>query len=705
MPESRVSIVTSREDEMLFLFDSILNTSGFWKNIEAKRKKLKKTKQHFRILIKPDIDFFVLNSSTCIQPALVEYLIDTLVEKGFVNCVIAGSDNSTDFYLENRDVNILADLVGYKYITPGNHPYDIINLSENLSPANFDSNCVLKNEMLSADWLEADFRIIVSKNKTDEEFYYSLCLNSLIDILPEKAKHFHYYFKYKPDEVALALYNRNEVDFCIIDAFESNHGSLGALHQNPIETKTFIAGNHVLLTDWAAALKMGLDPYASSMNSYALKNAGLPENYKLTGDLSIYPEWKNVSLTFSESVKARNINPVMRQLSQAWLQEIDTDIFPFKNIADSQVNKILSPIIKNIDEHPLAYSALIFLNYSLGNIQKFIQSWQILYDKEKVFRKDTDLGFDPAEFSSKNYQDVVNYIKPLAQIVEHIEPDANGLKWRYIDDSVLFEYTRTLPYNFSAFIAKVDIAQSVQFMFDNIGGARIPVKHNQKNKIIHQAERDLYLPQPNWMVFFGGKYIDVCKIECIEYASNKETMYWRTIKSLNNSADYDDGMVEISAAGKNITQIKIVARQKFTLPLFFQVINMDYLPKVKNALVSDAYNNFFSKTIANFEAAYEGRNVKGGKTIDENFIAHNEYNQPFVAEQFKNVIAVFSGIIEKWVNRNKKTTDELGADTDENGYRHFGGNTDKDAADILKEFASGVSDALKKDMKYLTGNN
>ncbi|MBK6731832.1 MAG: hypothetical protein IPG60_13010 [Bacteroidetes bacterium] len=53
MPESRVSIVTSREDEMLFLFDSILNTSGFWKNIEAKRKKLKKTKQHFRILIKP----------------------------------------------------------------------------------------------------------------------------------------------------------------------------------------------------------------------------------------------------------------------------------------------------------------------------------------------------------------------------------------------------------------------------------------------------------------------------------------------------------------------------------------------------------------------------------------------------------------------------------------------------------------------------
>lgn len=186
-----------------------------------------------------------------------------------------------------------------------------------------------------------------------------------------------------------------------------------------------------------------------------------------------------------------------------------------------------------------------------------------------MFRKDTDLGFDPAEFSSKNYQDVVNYIKPLAQIVEHIEPDANGLKWRYIDDSVLFEYTRTLPYNFSAFIAKVDIAQSVQFMFDNIGGARIPVKYNQKIKsFIRQKEICIYRNPIGW--FFGGKYIDVCKIECIEYASNKETMYWRTIKSLNNSADYDDGMVEISAAGKNITQIKIVARQKFTLPLFFR---------------------------------------------------------------------------------------------------------------------------------------
>jgi uncharacterized protein (DUF362 family) len=62
--------------------------------------------------------------------------------------------------------------------------------SENLEDADFDRTSLLKDEQLSAHWLHANFRIVFAKNKTREEFYYSLCLKSLIDILPQKAKQY-----------------------------------------------------------------------------------------------------------------------------------------------------------------------------------------------------------------------------------------------------------------------------------------------------------------------------------------------------------------------------------------------------------------------------------------------------------------------------------------------------------------------------------
>lgn len=56
-----------------------------------------------------------------------------------------------------------------------------------------------------------------------------------------------------------------------------------------------------------------------------------------------------------------------------------------------------------------------------------------------------------------------------------------------------------------------------------------------------------------------------------------------------------------------------MGRQEFPLPLFWQAVNLDLNPLVKDFLVYHAYTTFFTRTFANFEALCEGRNIRIGR--------------------------------------------------------------------------------------------
>lgn len=683
------------------LLDLVLEDCKFWKYLEQKRKSLGMNPDVFKILIIPDLDIFESHSSTGTDPTLVEHWISLLSAKGYTSCTVAAAENDAANWLANREVEVLADLAGYHYITKEGVSYDVANLTNDIENDSTDK-CSMFTVPLSSAWTNAHFRIIFSKNKTDEEFYYSLCLKTLLDILPQRSKGYHYYFRLQPEELAHTLCKRNDVDFCMVDAYTSNHGMQGARHQKKLQTNTFIAGNNVLLTDWFGALKMGLDPYSSSINGYVLRKIGLPKKYFFAGNLAVYSGWRNVPKLLAESVISRNRNPLMRQLSKAWLQKTDSTLFPFKNPMDAQVNKAATSILNNVEKHPIALSLMTGMNYFIAALGKTVENWNILFDKEKLFRRRTELGFDVDNFSKDDFENVENYILPLAQIASSTLPDANGLKWRYIDESVLFEFTRTLPYDYNHFIEKFEIARSVQYMFDNIGGARFPVKKDKRGKILYQAERDIYLPQPNWMAIFGGKPIDVCKIEVIRYKRNSQTIYWRTVKSPNNSATFDDGLVSILAKNNGAMQIKIVARQKFTLPLFWQVFNIDYAPTIKDVLVSDAYSRFFTRTMANFEAVYEGRNPAIGREPDREWGDDNNFRNPLQAEQLRNLLGMITGVVEQLFGKNKENApDQI---TDSDGYRHFNGEQSKNETfeTTMKSFILDVSTAIQKDFAHIT---
>ena len=109
--------------------------------------------------------------------------------------------------------------------------------------------------------------------------------------------------------------------------------------------------------------------------------------------------------------------------------------------------------------------------------------------------------------------------------------DEHALRWRYVGQAVVFEVSRVFPVPFDQFIETIDVAKTIQYMNDYLGGIVVPVAMDEFGRVTHQAERNLYLPQPNYLVLAGGDPIDVTKLEHVQYGAARQRMSWRTIKN------------------------------------------------------------------------------------------------------------------------------------------------------------------------------
>ncbi|MGH8094622.1 MAG: DUF362 domain-containing protein [Chthoniobacterales bacterium] len=720
--DSRALIVQNGAAEKSSLLRQALTASGFWPHLEQARRHAKIAAKNFRILIKPDLEIFRRGDPTGTDPELVEQLIDLLHDRGFRTVALGDAKNSSSLWLENREVAVLAELIGYRYATAKARAYDILDLSDDLATGPFPPESVLHGTPISRAWLEADYRINFAKNRTDEEFGFALCLQNLLGILPLRDKDLHYRHRLQAPEVCLELLRNVPAHFNLIDAFVSNHGSEGARTPHPLETRTIIASQDTLLADWAAALKMGLDPYTSAINATALRTVGLPERYEIAGDLAPYSGWINVPPMMLDSVKARNQSIASSRIVRPWLQSVDRELFPFKDLPNDRINLFFNRYFSQIDANPAAFSLLLAFNYLIGFAQQNLEALEINYAKERLRWRDAPLGFDPAAYSAADYEAVENYMRPLERIIRETPPEPNGLRWRYLDGSILFQFSHVVPVSFSKFCSRVEIAKAVQSMNDYIGGACVVVRRNRAGKVLYQAERNIYLPQPNWIAFFNGKYIDVGKLEYVEYQKNAQRIFWRTIKSTNQSADFDDGIVTFAAENVRQTRITIVARQKFSLPLFWQAVNIDLLPSLKRTLVVDAYTRYFRQTIANFEAQFQGRefrighawNLQEGETeIDPEArltILVDWLGK--IGQALAGNFGDLSGLLRQF-GLTPPNEIALEAQIDEEGFRHFPGRTATAPPVVLTNLfasagreASGffldLADAIRKDIGAAT---
>jgi hypothetical protein len=423
------------------------------------------------------------------------------------------------------------------------------------------------------------------------------------------------------------------VDFALIDAITSAHGAGGRRSPEPLDTGTLIATPDIVLADYVGALKMALDPVTSPTLARVLHSHPLPARYAIEGSLTPYPGWRNVPAASLRSTQARAGAAVLDRLVAPWLQRLDPELFPLKNPLDARLNAVLADFFADGDS-PTAQWLLVAANLLLGLVGKLVESYRTLFDKDGLHRRAVPLNIDLALLDGTAFDGLVDELHRLEPIARAGPMMSDGLRWRYVEGAMVFCYDRTLPIGFDHFVRHVDVARTIQFMNDYLGGVVIPITHDATGRPVRQAERNIYLPQPNYLVLYQGQPIDVSKLEVVEYHPDRHRLYWKTIHSENSSAVADDGIATFARTSDG-TSITITGRQLFTLPLFWQVFDLDLVPDIKSVLVTHAYRTFFDRTLANFEALVEGRDVRLGRAPDD--------PAPNTAEQ---LVALLSRIAE-----------------------------------------------------------
>ena len=140
----------------------------------------------------------------------------------------------------------------------------------------------------------------------------------------------------------------------------------------------------------------------------------------------------------------------------------------------------------------------------------------------------------------------------------------------------------------------------------------MPVPGGKAPGATRQAERNLYLPQPNYLAAWGGRPIDVCKIELVEKRADQHRLTWRTVHSPNDSAAYDDGSLTFTRTGGGVL-VRVFGRQQFALPPAWAGVDLDLWPQLRDPALEEAYRRFFTSTFDNLEACFEGRDFRIGR--------------------------------------------------------------------------------------------
>jgi uncharacterized protein (DUF362 family) len=726
----KVSITQHLGAQPLQLLEKALEAARFWKGVAQVRNALGRRNDQFRIIIKPDLDFYSALTPGGTDPALVEHLIDLLHDRGFRNVVVGDGRNDPDAWLHNRDPLVVPDLVGYRFATAKGRAYEFIDLRSELSES--DPSACGSSASISKHWLEASYRINFAKNRTHEDCVFALCVHNLAGLAAIKEANGTPRQRIASDD-CLEILRRAPPHFNIIDAFISGHGGAGHRAPRPMETHAFIASVDALLADWVGAAKMGVDPYASPVNCAALRNIGLPEYYEIDGDLAPYPLWRNVHPLIAHSARLRNRCDGLGRIAAAWFQSVDREHFPLKDFYNERINSFVSPLMTRLDENPRSFLAVVFINYAIARIDSAIMAQYTMFSKNKLRQHTAPLTLDPEVYDRADYEAIPDYLSRYEQLLNGFPANRMGLRWRHVDGSILFSCSHVYPISYERFAGAVDITRAIQYMNDYIGGATVAVRRDGRRRVIHQAERNLYLQQPNWMVLFGGELIDVEKLEFISYKKDCQTISWRTVGSPNDSARHDDGSVSFCRSGAGQTTVRIFARQEFALPLFFRLFDVNMAPGIRDPIIESAYTTFFTGTIANLQAAYEGRDFRIGQDAGDTGATEQGETRDLprylatAAAAAVELLRHRSDVSNfgQWLfgaNVGSNVVSDLkGADRD--GFRHFGptpsgtryvdGRGDeqaivagmaalmRDAPDIL----TGLADAVRKDLDRMANPN
>jgi hypothetical protein len=390
------------------------------------------------------------------------------------------------------------------------------------------------------------------------------------------------------------------------------------------------------------------------------------------------------------------------RLVEPWLQRLDPELFPLKHPLDARLNATLMELLADPDVASLGQWLVPLANALLGCIGVAIEAYRTLFDKDALRQHAVPLGIDVAAVSDSAFDALVEELHRLEPIAAEAPQVSSELAWQYVDEAVVFRYTRTLPIDFGLFVRHVDVARTIQFMNDYLGGVLVALTHDESGRPVRQAERNIYLPQPNYLVLYQGQPIDVSKLEVVEYGANRRRLYWKTIGSENGSATFDDGIATFEQTADG-TRVAIIGRQQFALPPFWQVFDPNLVPGLKARLVTHAYQTFFDRTIANFEALVEGRDIRIGRPVDEPAAPPAERLMPLL----QHIGAIALPLLRQLAGRSEHAAPDECHQVDADGFVHITPAQSITAEAVTEpeqwvaavtRFADGLGQAMRRDL-------
>ncbi|CUI08601.1 DUF362 domain-containing protein [Massilia antarctica] len=646
-----------------------------------------------------DLAAFAPDSPVVVRRELVEALLDLLAADGWTSLAIASSADSASTWLGNRDVAVLADLLGYRYETSSGTPYDIVDLSEQLADAPAAGQDPWAGR-LSRAWTDADLRIVFAKCRTDQHDNVALCLTTLLCALPLADKDYHYRLRTDPWLALLPVLETSAPHIAIVDACGAAHGSGALQAPHALATHTIIAGNDVLAVDCASAIKMGADPASSPLIAGLIAHFGRPSLAGLDGSLAPFPGFLLPDPMLVEATRRRQRSPTLQRLTAPWLQQVDSALFPFKHALDAKCNQAIAPRLGNLDDDPSARTLLVYANWTLGAWAAAVEAARIGLAKDKLLRKDAPISAVTLACKDADFLAMERELDELRAWLATAPDPTKPLRWRRIEQAVLFEYQREFPVPLAEFAGRVDIARSIEYMNDYIGGELRVLTRDVQGRPLHQAERNVYLPQPNYVAWWGGKEIDVSKIESVHYGDDEQRMVWKTLHSENASALFDDGIITFSATDGG-TRVSIFGRQLFALPPLLESLQLDRYPALKDHLTEHAYSTFFARTFSNFDALLEGREIAIGQAWQVPATPHDSAPRPVdtlanLATALGDVAAtLFAGVLQPSAAPGKPRVD-----TD--GFTHVDGPAAPAPPNALGAwvggFWQGYGEAIARDL-------
>lgn len=594
----------------------------------------------------------VLSQPAPAAAAVVEALVDLLYDAGAADVVVGAALATTDRDRGHACVGALAAAAGYRGRTPSGRSCPVVDLRADLVEVEVPPSSVLYGHPVSRIWARADVRIVVCRNASDAVDGYAGALDALLAAAPTIAGA-------DPADVAADILELFPPHLAVADAVVSSHGPDGRHLLRELATRALVVTVDALRLDLTLALLQGEDPAASRLVQRALGRRE-PWPGTVVGDLTPFSGWVRPHPLVRDAARHAGANPAVRRLLAAATGGPDRGADPGDSLLIG-LRSLLSPVVAAADD-PVARAGLVGLLGTVAAVAQQLDAWTTTTAKHRVRRIAVPLGFDVAAYADDDYDGLPAFLAALDDLLAGVPAAADGMRWCLLDRSVVFETSRVVAAPFADWVARVDVAEGISLMADYLGGRRVTVSADAEGRPVRQAERNLYLPQPNYLAHWGGAPIDVGKIELVERSPSRHALHWRTVCSPNESATFDDGTLSFTDLGQGRTRLAVRGRQLFTLPPFWQAVDLDRLPEVKGRLVEDAYRRFFTATFDNLEACYEGRDFRIGTEPSD--------DAPLATRS----VQLLLDLARQWVGTpraGRRTRPE--PEVDVHGFRHFSG--------------------------------